>query len=963
MRRTLRPAAIGIAAALTVGLAAATAPAAAEDAAPLLHYAFDAAPADGVTIDDLSGNGNHGVLRQSGAAFADGVLSLPGGSATSSAAYVELPTDDLIGRKDLTVSMWASHRSGPGNLAAAFIGAPVASGASYSSGYWLLNPSNPSGYVKSVVTNTVSASAPWGTEVGAGATGTPTAGVRTPAGMALYTTVIDGTNGRLTLYVNGEKAAEHAIARDVASFGSSLVAYLGRSTYRDPFFAGDIDDLAVYGEALDPTEAAALYSDGALDRAVASVDVPATAEADFALPTTAYGTSIAWSSDDPAIAISGGSATVVRPAPGAGDAAVTLTAVFTAGEQTRTATFAVTVPEDLTDAEKADGDLAAIEIANAADVRTNVSVPTTGAHGSAISWTVPEGAPVSLRAGAAEGTQTLVVERPAAGEEAVDVLLTATARVGDATRTREIALAIQPLPSDTAEEEAYVWAFFTGEGDGAERVSLAASRGNDALRWNTLNDGQPLFTSTQGTQGLRDPFIIRSAEGDRFYMLATDLKVAGLAGGFDAAQRTGSLHMEVWESNDLVHWSEQRHVKVSSDFAGNTWAPEAYWDEELDTYVVYWASNLYDTTDPADRTAVTYNRMMYATTDDFVTFSEARPWVDVKRGTGRGTIDATIARVDGTYYRFLKDEASMTIRQERSTDLLATVAGTLPDGEGAADEWTLVKDQVATGLPNGEPGGTFTQGEGPSIFPANDGDVNGYEWYLFIDQPSYHAGPNYYIPFATDDIADGDAWQPVGATLRENLPQNADGGKPRHGTVLPVTREEYETVLEAFAPDLAVAEADAIAVTTPPGTAPALPGAHLTMADGSEQNVAVVWDAIDPAAYAQPGTFTVRGVAQDASRAPVEATVTVTAPLEVSASTRCVGGKATVVVKATNVGAKAVDVALSSSFGAKTLAALQPDASGSVAFPTRTAAIPAGVVTAAAGGADIDAPYAAVTCG
>ncbi|KPC71000.1 hypothetical protein ADL26_16585, partial [Thermoactinomyces vulgaris] len=124
------------------------------------------------------------------------------------------------------------------------------------------------------------------------------------------------------------------------------------------------------------------------------------------------------------------------------------------------------------------------------------------------------------------------------------------------------------------------------------------------------------------------------------------------------------------------------------------------------------ASNLYDTTDPAARTAVTYNRMMYATTDDFVHFSEAKPWVDVKRGTGRGTIDATIAQVDDTYYRFIKDEASMTIRQERSDDLLDTVAGTLPGTTGPADEWTLVKDQVATGLPNGEPGGTFTQGEG-----------------------------------------------------------------------------------------------------------------------------------------------------------------------------------------------------------------------------------------------------------
>lgn len=72
--------------------------------------------------------------------------------------------------------------------------------------------------------------------------------------------------------------------------------------------------------------------------------------------------------------------------------------------------------------------------------------------------------------------------------------------------------------------------------------------------------------------------------------------------------------------------------------------------------------------------------------------------------------------------------------------------------------------------------------------------MNGLDWFLFIDQPDYHAGPNHYIPFGTDDLA-ADAWQPLGAKLRENLPQNSDGGKPRHGTVIPVTRAEYQRML------------------------------------------------------------------------------------------------------------------------------------------------------------------------
>nr|BFF25327.1 hypothetical protein GCM10025732_32920 [Glycomyces mayteni] len=178
-----------------------------------------------------------------------------------------------------------------------------------------------------------------------------------------------------------------------------------------------------------------------------------------------------------------------------------------------------------------------------------------------------------------------------------------------------------------------------------------------------------------------------------------------------------------------------------------------------------------------------------------------------------------------------------------------------------------------------------------------------------------------------------------------------------------MTRAEYEAVLAAFAPDLAVADAAPIAVTTRAGTAPVLPGAHLTKADGSVQDVAVDWDAVDAAQYARPGTFTVAGVAQDDSRAPVTAHVTVTAPLQLTASVRCLAGKATVVVTAANLGSTTVDIALSSGFGAKTLTAIAPGAAASAAFTTRQAAVAAGTVTAAAGGAVLDTAYPATDCG
>ena len=516
------------------------------------------------------------------------------------------------------------------------------------------------------------------------------------------------------------------------------------------------------------------------------------------------------------------------------------------------------------------------------------------------------------------------------------------------------------------EDEAYIWAFFTGEGVGGEKISLAASRGDDALDWNTLNDGEPIFESVHGEEGLRDPFILRSPEGDRFYLIATDLKIDGRPGGFMGAQTSGSLAVEIWESTDLVNWSEQRHVEVSDEHAGNTWAPEAYWDEERETYVMYWASNLYETTDPSDRSTPTYNRMMYATTDDFTTFSEPQVWIDVdRRGqAGAGSIDVTVAEHEGDYYRVYKDEKSMTLRQERSADLLATVEGEYPGTTGADDEWVELGTDIGSGQPNGY-GGTFTESEGPSLFRANEGDAHGYEYYLFADQPDYHGGPNHYIPMATDDITDASSWEVIGEQMPSSqFPQNSDGGRPRHGTIVPVTREQYEGVLEAYAPDLAVRSVEELAVSTAAGTAPQLPEtAHLVKADGSTEDAPVKWDEIPAESYARPGTFTATGVAQDDSRHPVEATVTVSGePATLTAATRCVAGRSVLVTTVSNPGDEPVTAQITTDYGTREVS-LEAGARASQSFTTRQADLPAGEAALAVDGAETTASYPAASCG
>jgi hypothetical protein len=81
-----------------------------------------------------------------------------------------------------------------------------------------------------------------------------------------------------------------------------------------------------------------------LAAAVAEVDVPNPVTADLTPPTDIYGVAIAWSSDNTDVIANDG--TVTRPAVGAGDATVTLTAVFTIGAETQTETYTVTVSEE-----------------------------------------------------------------------------------------------------------------------------------------------------------------------------------------------------------------------------------------------------------------------------------------------------------------------------------------------------------------------------------------------------------------------------------------------------------------------------------------------------------------------------------------------------------------------------------------------------------------------------------------
>jgi hypothetical protein len=477
------------------------------------------------------------------------------------------------------------------------------------------------------------------------------------------------------------------------------------------------------------------------------------------------------------------------------------------------------------DQKTADAAAAALVVRNIDDVRGNLTLPTTGDNSITVSWSSSNPQVI---------TATGEVTRPATGAASATVTLTATVTKNAAISTRTFTATVPPLPA--AEPlKGYLFSYFSP----TEQVYFGLSEGNDPLNYRLLNNGNPTLTSSLGEKGARDPYIVRSPEGDKFYQIATDLKIGSTT--WDAAQRTGSKSLLVWESTDLVNWSPPRLVKVSPDTAGNTWAPEAYWDDTMGAYVVFWASKIYAESDP-NHTASTYNKMLYATTRDFYTFSEPKVWVD----PGYSVIDSTALKHNGAFYRFTKDERNNTSSTPCSKFIIEEKSTTLRNLS-----WDFVKDCI------GRP--SIKAGEGPLVFKSNTEN----KWYLFIDEFVDRG----YVPFESTDPTSGNWTLSSGYSMP---------GKPRHGTVLPVTAAEYNRLLSAYQPNQYALSAQNVSATTGVNQAPVLPTTvPATFANGSTGATQVTWDAVPATAYAQVGTFTVQGTPIGNANLRVTATVTV----------------------------------------------------------------------------------------
>ena len=305
-------------------------------------------------------------------------------------------------------------------------------------------------------------------------------------------------------------------------------------------------------------------------------------------------------------------------------------------------------------------------------------------------------------------------------------------------------------PAGDGRTAGYLFAHFRGERSNEwEQIFFAISK--DGAKWQPLNDGKSVLQSNLGEGGVRDPYIVRNPDDGTIYLIATDLCI-GRNGDWGRAQRAGSKAIIVWESKDMVNWSEPRRVEVAVPNAGCTWAPEAFWDADKKEFFVFWASR--ETLNGSNR-----QRIYSARTKDFKTFTPAKLYIEKPNDI----IDTDIVSEGGKLYRFSKDETQKSIILEVSDTL-----------EG---EWKPVP---------GFPVKNFVGYEGPECFRMADG-----RWCMIID---YYSRGQGYKAFFCDDLSKGD-FAPSERGLE--FPYRF-----RHGGVITLSQAEYDALMSKWGADL-----------------------------------------------------------------------------------------------------------------------------------------------------------------
>jgi hypothetical protein len=309
----------------------------------------------------------------------------------------------------------------------------------------------------------------------------------------------------------------------------------------------------------------------------------------------------------------------------------------------------------------------------------------------------------------------------------------------------------QVQSGETPKFEAYLFAHMM-EGDYG-RLYYSASL--DGLHWEMLNGGKRVSEDYHGHAD------ICQGHDHRYYLVGN--------------RSDSHPDINFWVSDDLITWKKYgdfspdlTHVPGYPNAMARIGAPKLFFDEASSEYLLTWHTthDLGQTDLPEPYWAG--QRTLFATSKDLRTFSgpprKLFSW-------DLATIDTIIRKEGDQYFAIVKDEryptlewtTGKTIRVCRSANLLG---------------------------PYGEPGAPVSPGfrEAPTLIPS----PNGKAWYLYYEQ---YPGVAYGLSVAAS--LQGPWFQAAGNQRPEwnkyQLPP-----KVRHGSMLPITRKQYDALVAAF---------------------------------------------------------------------------------------------------------------------------------------------------------------------
>jgi hypothetical protein len=297
-----------------------------------------------------------------------------------------------------------------------------------------------------------------------------------------------------------------------------------------------------------------------------------------------------------------------------------------------------------------------------------------------------------------------------------------------------LSLLQHPYAQQTLKNKVLIFASFRDNGE--DGLHFAYSE--DGYKWTALKGDSSFLTPTVSKDKLiRDPCIIKGSDG-LFHMVWT---VSWKDKGIGYAR-----------SKDLVHWSEQQFIPVMQHEpdALNCWAPEIFYDELNNNYVIYWSTTIpgrfaFGDTNGDEK----YNhRIYYVKTEDFKTYTTAKLLYDQRFNV----IDGTIQKDGNRYILFLKDETLKPVPQK---NIRIAISDSLTTGYGKASA-PITGNYWA---------------EGPTVIKLDK------KWFVYFDK--YTEGK--YGAIVSTDLTN---WKDISDEI--SFPKGT-----RHGTVFSISKGEF----------------------------------------------------------------------------------------------------------------------------------------------------------------------------